>query len=97
MPYLWENPMKLDSLQPSVLVAKGKISFATLTHGCKSFFSLFAITTDGGEEANFMEFSHYIYENELTSKNLYFPMNFAKKSHFYFSFFKVDSQNPKCN
>ena len=40
MPYSWENPMKLASLQPSVMVAKGKISCATLTHGCKRYFSL---------------------------------------------------------
>ena len=28
--------MKLTFLQPSVMVAKGKISFATITHGCKT-------------------------------------------------------------
>ena len=28
--------MKLNFLQPSVMVAKGKIYFATMTHGCKS-------------------------------------------------------------
>ena len=26
-----------------------------------------------------MGFSHYIYENELTSENMYLPMNLAKK------------------
>ena len=31
--------MKLASLQPSVTVAKGKISFATMSHGCKGYFS----------------------------------------------------------
>ena len=36
MPFSWENPMKLASLQPSGMVAKGKISFATMTHGCKA-------------------------------------------------------------
>ena len=42
-----------------------------------------------------MGFSHYIYENELTSENMYLPMNLAKKSQIHFSFFKADSQNPK--
>ena len=55
----------------------------------------FATVTDGCEEANFMGFSHYIYENELTSENKCLPMNLAKKRQFHFSFFKVDSQNPK--
>ena len=32
----------------------------------------FATVTDGCEEADFMGFSHYIYENELTSENKYF-------------------------
>ena len=40
MPYSWKNPMQLASLQPSVTVAKGKISFATMTHGCEGYFSL---------------------------------------------------------
>ena len=40
MPYSWENPMKLASLQPSVTVAEGIISFATMTHGCEGYFSL---------------------------------------------------------
>ena len=31
-----ENSMKFNSSQPSVMVAKGKISFATMTHGCKA-------------------------------------------------------------
>ena len=75
--------MKLASLQPSVMVAKDIFPFATVTDGCK--------------EANFMGFSHYIYENELTSENMYLPMNWAKKSQFHFSFFKVDSKNPKFN
>ena len=55
----------------------------------------FATVTDGSEEANFMGFSPFIYENELTSENIYLPMNLAKKSQFHFTFFKVDSQNPK--
>ena len=55
----------------------------------------FATVTDGFKEANFLGFSHFIYENELTSENMYLPMNLAKKSQFHFSFFKVDSQNPK--
>ena len=63
------------------MVAKDIFSFATMTDGC--------------EEANFMGFSQYIYENELTSENMYLPMILAKKSQFHFSFFKVDSQNPK--
>ena len=62
----------------------------------KDIFS-FATVTDGSKEANFMGFSHYIYENEKTSENMYLPMNWAKKSQFYFSFFKIDSQNTKFN
>ena len=31
-----ENPMKFVSLQPSVMFAKGKISFAPMIHGCKA-------------------------------------------------------------
>ena len=65
------------------MVAKDIFPFATVTDCCK--------------EANFMGFSHYIFENELTSNNMYLPMNLAKKSQFHFSFFKVDSQNPKFN
>ena len=45
----------------------------------KDFLSL-ATVTDSCEEANFMVFSHNIYENELTSENLYLPMILAKKS-----------------
>ena len=59
MPYSWETPMKLASLQPFVTVSKGKISFATMTHGCEGYFS-FATKTDGCKEANSMGFSHYI-------------------------------------
>ena len=40
MPFSWENPMKLASSQPSGTVAKGKISFATMTHGCEGYFPL---------------------------------------------------------
>ena len=40
MPYSLENRMKLASLQPSVTVAKGKISFATMIHGREGYFSL---------------------------------------------------------
>ena len=40
MPFSWENPMKLFSLQPTGMVAKGKISFATMTHGCERYFPL---------------------------------------------------------
>ena len=39
----------------------------------------FATVTDGYEEANFMGFSHYIYENELTFENMFLPMNLVKK------------------
>ena len=60
----------------------------------KDIFS-FATMTDGYKEANLMGFSHYIYENELTSENMYLPMILAKKRPFHFSFFKVNSQNPK--
>ena len=63
------------------LVAKDIFSFETVTDGC--------------EEANFKELAHYIYENELTSENMYLAMILAKKSQFHFSFFKVDSKNPK--
>ena len=42
-----------------------------------------------------MGFSHFIHENELTSENMYLLMNLAKMSQFHFTFFKVDSQNPK--
>ena len=44
-----------------------------------------------------MEFYHYIYENELTSENIYLPINLGKKSQFHFSLFKADSQNHKLN
>ena len=94
MPYSWKNPIRLASLQPSVTVEKGKISFATMTHGCKGYF-FFATIADGCEEANFMEFSPYIYKNELTSKNMYLHRMMAKKSQFHFLFFKGSSQNPK--
>ena len=52
------------------MVAKDIFPFATVTDGCK--------------EANFMGFSHYIYENELTSKNTYLPMILTtqKKANF---------------
>ena len=63
------------------MVAKDIFPFATMTDGC--------------EEANFLGFSHFIYENELTSENMYLSMNLAKKSQFHFSLFKVDFQNPK--
>ena len=66
--------------------------FATVSHGCKRknivcnqdswlrriFFSS-ATVTDGCKEANFMGFSQYIYENELTSENMYLPLILAKK------------------
>ena len=68
---------------------------ATVSHGCKEKKKTFATVTDGCQEANYMGFSHYIYENELTSENKCLPMNLAKKSQFYFSLLKVDSQNPK--
>ena len=94
MPYSLENPMKSAFLQLLVMVAKGKKSSATMTHGCKGYFS-FETMTDGCKEANFSGFSQYIYENELTSENMYLSMNLAKKSQFHFSLFKVDFQNPK--
>ena len=52
--------------------------FASVSHGCKGKIS-FATVTDGCKEANFMGFFYYIYENELTSENMYLPMNLAKK------------------
>ena len=54
--------------QPWLMVAKDIFSFATVTDGC--------------EEANFMGFCHFIYENELTSENMYLPMNLAKRATF---------------
>ena len=63
------------------MVAKDIFLVATVTGGCK--------------EAYFMGISNFIYENEPTSENMYLPMNFAKKTQTHFSFFKVDSQNPK--
>ena len=63
------------------MVAKDIFSFATVTDSC--------------EEANFLGFCHYIHKNELTSGNIYLPMILAKKSQYHFSFFKIDSQNPK--
>ena len=84
MPYSWENPTKLASLQQLVKVAK-------------EFFFAFITVTEGCKEANLMGFSHYIYQNELTSENTYLPMNLANKSQFHFSFFKVYSQNRKFN
>ena len=65
------------------MVAKDIFPFATVNDGCK--------------DANFMVFSRYIYENKLTSENVYLPIDQAKKSQFHFSFFKVDCQNPKFN
>ena len=65
------------------MVAKDFFPFATKTGDCK--------------KVNFMGFSHNIYKNELTSENMYLPMNLAKKNKFHFSFFKVNSQNPKFN
>ena len=36
-PFLWKYHKKRDSIiRSSVMVAKGKISFATMTHGCKA-------------------------------------------------------------
>ena len=55
----------------------------------------FATVTDGCKEGNFMGFSHYIHENELTSENIYLPMSLVKKGQFHFSFFKVYSKNSK--
>ena len=62
--------MKLASSQPSGTVAKGNLSFATMTHGCEGYFP-FATVTDGCKEAKFMGFSRYIYESELTSEKMY--------------------------
>ena len=41
----------------------------------------FATKTDGCEESNFIGFSNYIYENELTSENIYLPVNLAKRAN----------------
>ena len=49
--------MKFASLQQFDTVAKGKISFATMSHGCEGYFP-FATVPDGCKEANFMGFSH---------------------------------------
>ena len=48
------------------MVAKDMFPFATVTDGC--------------DEANFRGFSHFIYDKELTSDNMYLTMNLAKKS-----------------
>ena len=50
--------------------------------------------TNGCKEADFMGFSHYIYENELNSEFLIMKLEEEKKQ-FYFLFFIVDSQYPK--
>ena len=93
MPNLWENPIKFASLQPSVTVAKRKIFFATMTHGCKGYFSI--CNPDWRlQRGKFYGIFNNIHENELTSENMYLPMNLAKKNQFPCSFFKVDSQNP---
>ena len=73
-----------------------KYPFQPWLVGAKDIF-LFATMTEGYQDANFIGFSHNIYENELTSENMYLPMNFTKKSQFYFPFLKVYSQNPKLN
>ena len=75
----WENPMKSACLQPLVMVAKGKVSFATMTDACK--------------EATFMDF--YLWKNILTSEDKNLPMNLATKKTIFFSFFKENSQNRK--
>ena len=38
MSHSWENPMNVISLQPSVMVAKRKISIATMTDACDSIY-----------------------------------------------------------
>ena len=63
------------------MVVKDTFPFETLIDGCK--------------DANFMGFSKYINENDLTSEKHVFTYILAKKSQFHFSLFKVDSQNPK--
>ena len=64
-------------LQPSV--PKKKIFYATMAHGCKGFFP-FGTVTDSCEEANFMVFSHDIFENDRTSENI----NLEKRANFIF-------------
>ena len=85
--------------------------FATVSHGCKGkiilcnhdswlqriFFSLQPWLAVAKRQISWHFPIIYIYKNELTSENMYLPMNMAKKSQFHFSFFKVDSQNPKFN
>ena len=51
------------------MVAKDTFPFETVTDSC--------------QEANFMGFSKYIYENELTTENMYLPMNLAKKKVYF--------------
>ena len=41
------------------------------------------------------DFPMIFIKNKTTSENMYLPINLAKKCQFHFSFFKVDSQNPK--
>ena len=49
--FYWKIQQNLPFFQPSVIVAKGKITFATMTHGCQTiiidhFLSLLKIKTN---------------------------------------------------
>ena len=55
-------------LQPWLMVAKNTFPFETVTDSCK--------------EANFIGFSKYIYEKELSSENMYLPMYLQKRAYF---------------
>ena len=63
------------------MVAKDIFPFATVTGGC--------------EEANFMGFFQLYFWKLAYFWKYVFSDEFGKKRQFHFSFFKVDSQNPK--
>ena len=53
----------------------------------------FATVIDDGKDANFMGFSHFIYEYDVTSENMYLPMNLEKKKPI--SFLILQSRFPE--
>ena len=94
MPYSWENSMKLAFLQPSVTIAKRKISFANMTHGCKGYFSA-QVWLKVAKRQILGDFPNIFMKMTLLLKTFIFIWYWQKKNQFNFSFFKVDSQNPK--
>ena len=73
---------------------KGEKSYAIMTHDCKGYFSLYSRKW-WLQRGYFQGIFQYIYETELTSKNMYLPMNFADTSQFHFSIFIVNSKKPE--